>query len=306
MPCRTVPTERPTGELARRLSRVRYVISDVDGTMYARGGKALTTADGRPSAELPITLVALREAGIEVIPCTGRSRAMVREDARTLDLNGWIAELGGVLCTVQASQSTWCYFTGDMDYDPSCGKTPHDIIMDNGVIQRILDRWHGHVEMLNDNGKGYAYREVNVGMRGIIDVEEAQDMLDACGLPLYLTDNGILNHISGECLLDADCPRDRLHGYHVLEKGLSKGTGVARFIELKGWDPSEVLGAGDSPADIEMAGFVGTFLFMRSGLANPGAAEELALHDNIIVSNHDTTDGWCECMRAVLAAKGLR
>lgn len=298
----TVPDARPTGELAERLARVRYVISDIDGTMYARGGKALTKADGTPSAELPITLVELREAGIEVIPCTGRSRAMVREDARTLDLNGWIAEMGGVLCTTQASQSTWCYFTGDMPYDPACGKTPHDLIMETGVVQAILDRWPGQVEMLNDNGRGYAYREVNVALRGIVDVACAQEMLDACGLPLYLADNGVLNHISGECSLT--CPRDHVHGYHVVERGVSKGTGAARFIELKGWDPDEVLGAGDSPADIDMADAVGAFLFMRSGLANPAAAPALARHDNVVVSSADTTDGWCACMRAVLAARG--
>ena len=61
---------------------------------------------------------------------------MIMEDARVLGFPGWIAEMGGVLCTKQASQPEWHYFCGRMPYEEGCGKTPHDVIWETGVIER--------------------------------------------------------------------------------------------------------------------------------------------------------------------------
>ena len=156
----TFPT-RPTGELAERLRKVRYVITDADGTMFT-GAKATVNTAGEPSAELIETLVELTKAGVGVIPCTGRNRAMIQEDARVLGFPGWIAEMGGVLCTRQSSNPEWHYFTGTMPYDEASGKTPHDVICETGVIDEMLARWPGHLETYHDNGIGFEYREVTV------------------------------------------------------------------------------------------------------------------------------------------------
>ena len=295
--------KRPSGELAERLRRVKYVISDADGTMFT-GAKATVNTAGEPSAELVQVLVELQKAGVSVIPCTGRNRAMIQEDARVLGMPGWIAEMGGVVCTRQSSNPEWHYFTGDMPYEEGCGKTPHDVICETGVIDEMLERWAGKLETYHDNGIGYEYREVTVALRGAVPEEELQDMLDACGLPLYLSDNGMVSRISGETTLD--CDRDHpqgIHTYHITPAGVSKGTGIVRFVELAGLDPDEVLGAGDSPADCVIADAVGTFLFMCNGLTHERAAEELAARNNILVSTERATDGWVAAMRGLLAAK---
>ena len=295
--------KRPSGELAERLRRVKYVISDADGTMFT-GAKATVNTAGEPSAELVQVLVELQKAGVSVIPCTGRNRAMIQEDARVLGMPGWIAEMGGVVCTRQSSSPEWHYFTGDMPYEEGCGKTPHDVICETGVIDEMLERWAGKLETYHDNGIGYEYREVTVALRGAVPEEELQDMLDACGLPLYLSDNGMVSRISGETTLD--CDRDHpqgIHTYHITPAGVSKGTGIVRFVELAGLDPDEVLGAGDSPADCVIADAVGTFLFMCNGLTHERAAEELAARNNILVSTERATDGWVAAMRGLLAAK---
>ena len=295
--------KRPSGELAERLRRVKYVISDADGTMFT-GAKATVNTAGEPSAELVQVLVELQKAGVSVIPCTGRNRAMIQEDARVLGMPGWIAEMGGVVCTRQSSNPEWHYFTGDMPYEEGCSKTPHDVICETGVIDEMLERWAGKLETYHDNGIGYEYREVTVALRGAVPEEELQDMLDACGLPLYLSDNGMVSRISGETTLD--CDRDHpqgIHTYHITPAGVSKGTGIVRFVELVGLDPDEVLGAGDSPADCVIADAVGTFLFMCNGLTHERAAEELAARNNILVSTERATDGWVAAMRGLLAAK---
>ncbi|WP_307740198.1 HAD family phosphatase [uncultured Parolsenella sp.] len=301
----TPPTfpARPTGELAERLRRVRYVITDADGTMFT-GAKATVNTAGEPSAELVQTLVELTKAGVGVIPCTGRNRAMIQEDARVLGFPGWIAEMGGVLCTRQSSNPEWHYFTGDMPYDPASGKTPHDVICETGVVDAILERWRGEVETYHDNGVGFEYREVTVALRGAVDEVELQNMLDQSGLPLYLADNGMVARISGDTTLD--CDRDHpqgVHTYHITPAGVSKGTGIVRFVELAGLAPDEVLGAGDSPADCVIADAVGTFLFMVNGFGHDRAEEELAARDNILISTERATDGWVAAMRGLLAAK---
>ncbi|WP_308001192.1 HAD-IIB family hydrolase [uncultured Parolsenella sp.] len=298
----TFPT-RPTGELAERLRKVRYVITDADGTMFT-GAKATVNTAGEPSAELVETLVELTKAGVGVIPCTGRNRAMIQEDARVLGFPGWIAEMGGVLCTRQSSNPEWHYFTGTMPYDEASGKTPHDVICETGVIDEVLARWPGHLETYHDNGIGFEYREVTVALRGDAPEDDIQDMLDHSGLPLYLSDNGMVNHISGASELVCDHAHpEGIHTYHITPAGVSKGSGILRFIELAGLEPDEVLGAGDSPADCVIADAVGTFLFMCNGLGHERAEEELAARDNILISTKRATDGWVAAMRGLLAAK---
>lgn len=298
----TFPT-RPTGELAERLRKVRYVITDADGTMFT-GAKATVNTAGEPSAELVETLVELTKAGVGVIPCTGRNRAMIQEDARVLGFPGWIAEMGGVLCTRQSSNPEWHYFTGTMPYDEASGKTPHDVICETGVIDEMLARWPGHLETYHDNGIGFEYREVTVALRGDAPEDNIQDMLDHSGLPLYLSDNGMVDHISGASELVCDHARpEGIHTYHITPAGVSKGSGILRFIELAGLEPDEVLGAGDSPADCVIADAVGTFLFMCNGLGHERAEEELAARDNILISTKRATDGWVAAMRGLLAAK---
>lgn len=298
----TFPT-RPTGELAERLRKVRYVITDADGTMFT-GAKATVNTAGEPSAELIETLVELTKAGVGVIPCTGRNRAMIQEDARVLGFPGWIAEMGGVLCTRQSSNPEWHYFTGTMPYDEASGKTPHDVICETGVIDEMLARWPGHLETYHDNGIGFEYREVTVALRGDAPEDDIQDMLDHSGLPLYLSDNGMVDHISGASELVCDHARpEGIHTYHITPAGVSKGSGILRFIELAGLEPNEVLGAGDSPADCVIADAVGTFLFMCNGLGHERAEEELAARDNILISTKRATDGWVAAMRGLLAAK---
>ncbi len=302
----TFPTDpaRVPEDMAQRFSRIKYVITDTDNTMVSHG-QALAATDGTPSVELAQTLVDLRRAGVSVIPCTGRNRAMVREDAHMLGLGGWIGEMGGILCLREGATSDWRYFTADMPYDPGCGRTPHDLIVRTGVVQRMLGRWYDCLETYHDNNIGFEYREVTVGLRGAVLEDEAQAMLDETGLPLYLADNGFVSRITGDTILPRrpDGTLEDVHTYHITPRGLDKGSATARYIELMGWDPAEVICCGDSPADCAMAPHAGTFLLMRNGMGNPKSQAALAGRGNAFVSALDSTDGFCQAMRTILAIK---
>ena len=94
-----------------------------------------------------------------------------------------------------------------------------------------------------------------------------------------------------------------MHTYHITPRGLDKGSATARYIELMGWDPAEVICCGDSPADCAMAPHAGTFLLMRNGVGNPKSQAALAGRGNAFVSALDSTDGFCQAMRTILAVK---
>ncbi|OFK22149.1 HAD family hydrolase [Olsenella sp. HMSC062G07] len=302
----TFPTDASSlpEDLADRLSRVRHVFSDTDGTMLS-SSCALVASDGTPSFELARTLVDARRAGLDVITCTGRNRAMAREDARLLGMDGWIGEMGGILCLSEAGAGTWHYFTADMPYDEASGKTPHDVITETGVIDRMLERWYDCLETYHDNNIGYQYREVTVALRGAVVEDEAQAMLDETGLPLYLADNGLVSRITGATILPSfgGGKVEDVHTYHVMPRGLDKGSAVRRYIELKGWDPDECLACGDSPADCRMAREVGTFMLMRNGIDNPKAQAALAGVGSAFVSAAGSTDGFCQALRTLLALR---
>ena len=302
MPALSLPTfpadpSRLPEDITVRFSRIKHVVSDTDGTMVT-GGSALNDSKGRPSARLSQTLVDLKRCGIDVIPCTGRNRAMIREDVRLLGLTGWIGEMGGILCLHEGAKSDWRYFTADMPYNPGCGKTPHDVICETGVVKRLLTRWYDSLELYNDNGIGYQYREVSIALRGTVLEDEAQAMLNETGLPIYLADNGFVTRITGKTTLPVfeNGKVEDVHTYHITPRGLDKGSATARYLELRGWDPDEVMACGDSPADCEMAAHVGTFLLMRNGISNPKTPAALATAANAFVSTPDAPDGSCKSM----------
>ena len=98
---------------------------------------------------------------------------MIHEDARVLGLNSYIGEMGG-LVMYDLKANDWEYLTGDMPYDPACGLTPHQMIEQTGVCEKILARWPHKIEYHNDMSTGYKYREVTVGMRGDVPDDESR------------------------------------------------------------------------------------------------------------------------------------
>ena len=298
----TVLPDIPSGELKERLSRVRYVFTDLDGTMLAPGSCALTDADGNPSLDLVSTLVDLKRAGIEVIPCSGRNRSMLHEDSRVFGLNSYIGEMGGLLM-LDRNESRWEYFTADMPFNPIWGFSPHECIEATGILEEFSNRWPGLLEYHNDMSTGYKHREVTVGLRGEIPDEDARDIIRRSGAELDWGDNGYLNYISAPTTLKL--PEGvKGRAFNIMPQGLNKGRGIERFCELRGIDLGETLAIGDATSDFLMADYVDTFFLVENGLKNPTAEEFLASHDNAFVTRGRIVDGWVQAMRCALAARG--
>ncbi len=296
----TFLTDLTPSELRDRFSQVRYVFTDLDGTMMGPGSCVLRNAAGELSLDFVSTLNDLAAAGIEVIPCSGRNRSMLHEDTRLLGLNAYIGEMGGLIM-LDRGHNEWEYYTGDMPYDPASGLTPHQVIEETGVCEEFVTRWPGMLEYHNDMANGYKYREVTVGLRGEVVDAEAQAILDASGLPLDWVDNGFLNYISAPTTLHL--PADvRGRAFNIQPRGLDKGGAIARFCARRGIDPAETLSIGDASSDFLMARSTAAFILVENGLSDPGAASFLAENDHAFVARGRLVDGWVGAMRAVLAA----
>ena len=298
---------RPEGELKERLAKIRYVFTDLDGTMLAPGSTVMADSEGDPSAALPQVLVELKQAGVEVIPVSGRNRSMLHEDCRILGLNAYIGEMGGLIVTdVRANR--WSYYTAEMHYDPASGLTPHEVIERTGICSRILERWQGLIEYHNDMGPGYKHREVTVTYRGDVPDDQFRAILDESGLALELADNGYVNRISKPTTLSIPDDGTRCRSLHIIPRGLTKGKGVRRCMEIMGIKPEEGLAIGDAPSDFLMGRKVDNFILMENGLPHPGVQKaldhEMRHHPGrTLLSRGKTIDGWVASMRALLAAK---
>ena len=298
--CRYLP-ERPEGALRERLARVRYVFTDLDGTMFAPGSCALIDNDRAPSLTLVSAIVDLKRAGIEIIPCSGRCRAMIREDCRVLGFNSFIGEMGGLLM-YDLKADDWEYFTGDMAYDPACGLTPHQVLERTGVPQRIIERWPGHIEYYNDMANSYKYREVTVTMRGDVPESDLKALIDESGAKINLANNGLLGYVSKPTTL-TPAEGAAVWGCVLTPWGLDKGEALDHFCEHQGIDQSYTLGIGDSASDFQLADHVGTFVCVENALDDPEARELLETHGNTYVAPGRTVDGWAHMARALLAAR---
>ena len=298
----TLPTVAElSGEMRERLAKVKYVFTDLDATMLAPGSCVLRDNDGNPSTKLVEAVVALARAGIQVVPTSGRNRTMIHEDARVLGLNSYIGEMGG-LVMYDLKANDWEYLTGDMPYDPACGLTPHQVIEQTGVCEKILARWPHKIEYHNDMSTGYKYREVTVGMRGNVPDDEVQAILDEAGCGLIWACNGHLTHLSKPTTLELDRVEDG-RAFNINPAGLNKGVAIARFCEHLGIEREETLALGDSESDFLAAPYVGTFVCVENALKDPAAPALIEENDNVYITRGKVVEGWIAMANALLAAK---
>jgi hydroxymethylpyrimidine pyrophosphatase-like HAD family hydrolase len=303
-----------TPEAASILKKVTHIYTDLDGTLFAPGGRLLAAHDGTPSVATAQALVALKQAGVEVILVTGRNRDQGSEILRLLNLNTFIGELGcviqeglGATAHVEYALGDWKDFVFTEGLAPGelpAGVTPAKLIEQSGVIERLAKSFPGKLEPHNPYK---ATREVTLMLRGCVDREELERILNECSLPLSLLDNGVI-HPQKHTL--TDCPE--IHIYHLMPRGTSKGSAVLADVARRGLLREQTLAIGDAIGDMEVGEHTGSFVLVNGGAietvvegyyaARGDDAEKLG---TLFVTEGKTADGWAEFANALLAAKGV-
>lgn len=274
---------------------IRVLYSDLDGTMVGPGGSFFRTEDGELTLEPARALVELHLAGIALVLVSGRSRPQLVEAVRIFGADGFVAELGAVLGWNAGRSSEM--LGGEMP--SSYAGTPVEVMSSLGVVAALLERYAGRLEHHSPWHHGH---EVDVMLRGRVDVDEAQDWLAARGQPwLRLRDNGVLP-AHRPTTLDPDAVP--AHVYHLMPAGISKGRAVARDLARRGLTAAEAVAVGDSASDLGMASYVDTLWLCANGARHRHMHGPVAALPNVRVSGGAVGLGWVEAVRWAIGEDG--
>ena len=265
-------------ELARGVSP-RVIYADLDGTLLGPGGSLFARIDGGVTEAAVAALAALQRAGVALVPTSGRTGPQVREVARILAADGYIAELGGIVVRDGKAERR-------LGAAPS-GSTPVEAMIRSGAAGVLLERHAGRIEL--HAPWAFEDRDVTLLLRGLVDAEEVSALLSAAGYDwIRLQDNGIIHRRFPSLDLD------EVHVYHLAPAGVSKRDAVASDLEGRGLGPGEAVVIGDAPTDVEASTAVGAGILVANG------AWAAADDDRVYVTDAANGDGFAEAVRALV------
>jgi hydroxymethylpyrimidine pyrophosphatase-like HAD family hydrolase len=269
------------------LDRLRPAVlfSDVDATLVGKGASLLADLDGRPTLAAAGALVAAREAGLEVVLVSGRTRAQLFESGRLIGLRDAIAELGTVLVVDGQAEVQWGQAPAGL------GLTPVEALTSSGALELVLDTYAGRLEYHTPWHTG---RQGTVLLRGLVDPAEVGALLDAKGLGwARLLDNGRLRGAYPHLGLETG----QAHAYHLCPAGTGKGVAAAAYLARRGLERERAAAVGDSTADLELAGAVGAMFLV----ANATEDTRSAAPPDTIVTDAEAGAGWAQAVSALIA-----
>jgi predicted mannosyl-3-phosphoglycerate phosphatase (HAD superfamily) len=272
------------------VSDARTIYTDLDGTMLGRGGAFTRGPDGSPAVAPAEALVGAHRGGIEIVPCSGRAHRGLISDGRILGLATVIADMGAVL-----SYETGRELIFNLGAYPGGDATPVAAMERAGAVELLLSRYAGRLEL---HSPWAANREYTQLFRGRIDLEDANAALETSGAGwAHLVDNGKL---SARYL---DLPEGDVHVYHLLPRGVSKGTAIAMDRERRGIERRACIAIGDAVADLEIAAEVAALVLVRDAVdAHPELAQRAAGLGNVFVTEAPGNLGWAETVSSIVRA----
>ena len=282
----TTVAEQLVSQLSERLSGIKVVYTDLDGTMLGRNGSFLHDPDGNATLEPAEALLAARAALVDVVPASGRALRGLQTDARLLGLETVIAEMGAQIS-----------YDFGRDVVQNFGETPKPgmpaaIMEEVGAVKLLLERFAG---LLEHHTPWSGWRECTHLFRGKVDPEEADATLAGKGFGwLTLHDNGRLH---GEYM---GIPKGAARAYHLIPRGVSKGLAVAIDRERRRFARENAVAIGDAFADLELAAEVGVFVMVCDALADdPPLAERARAMDNVLVTDRPQNLGWADTLSLI-------
>jgi len=259
--------------------RPRVLYTDLDGTLLGPGGSLFAAPGGDVTGRPAEAVVALHRAGVALVPVSGRAEVRVKEAARLLGADGYIAELGGIRAHGERVIR---------DHGAYRGRgTPHQAMLRSGAAGFLLETFAGalepHAPWAHDG------REVSMLLRGHVALDEVHRRLEDAGYGwIRLHDNGILRRSFPG--LDVD----EVHVYNLLPLGVSKATAVAADLADRGITTGEAAAIGDSASDLALAPHVAT-LFLVAG------SWPSDLPHNAMVTEASYGEGFAEAVLGLLA-----
>jgi predicted mannosyl-3-phosphoglycerate phosphatase (HAD superfamily) len=285
-----------SGTARESLARAEVLYTDLDGTLLGRGGSILTDLDGGPDLTAAEAVAALNRTGLPVVIVSARTACMLKEIARMLAWQDYLAEMGTV--RVYGRGADVVYDLGEWkDTLTAGGVRAYDVIEESGVVAELMNAFPGALEY---HAPHHSDREVTHLLRGHVDDAAAQSILDASPLPLTWLDNGVVN--PRRTGLDTV---EHVHAYHVMPRGVDKASAISADLARRGLTREQAVMIGDSQADLDVREAVGLTVLVANALRSESVREEAASADDVVVTEGAAGSGWAQLAHAWIAARGL-
>jgi hypothetical protein len=250
---------------------IRLVATDLDGT--------LLTPEGIVSRRTVDAVAAARQAGIHVVPATGRPPQSVWDLAAAAGLGPWgVCSNGAVLVDLERSEVTAT--------DAFSAEEMGEIVE---VVRKILPAARLAIDNLScfTYETGFFESVVDWGDIDIATVADIAGALDDGAIKLIIRQSGCSAPELIALVGDALAERVALttSGLDWVDVGLplvSKGSRLATVCEQLGVAATEVIAIGDNYNDLPMLAWAGTAM----AVANAVPAV-LAVADTVLASNAD-------------------
>ena len=287
-------------QLLKRLRDVEIIYTDLDGTMFGSRGALLVDGEGRPSTHTAKALVEITRAGIPVVPTTGRSDFQLIEIVRMCGLDDFIAETGAIISWWTGINREEKYVLPQWNDETLNGRTPFEVMQESGAAQLLMDRFAGQLE---HHDPWHEPRLATDVLRGRIDLDEAQALLDTLDVAFEITENGAITpkrHTLDDPVLGED---EQIHAYHIVPAGVSKAAAIAEDLKRRDLDPMRALMIGDSMSDLQCAPSVGVTLMVENARLSPNVVSSIVDYDNAAFIAGKKGDGWVNMAELLLRSR---
>ena len=285
------------------LRKVKVLYTDIDGTVLGKRGCLLVDGSNNPSADTAAAIVeANLFAGLEIVPCTGRSVTQLIEISRLCGWDDFIGEAGAVRSYWHADAGyrenvyDTLGWSADLCATLSDDNTPLDVINASGAMERLFAAFPGQIEY--HSPWNVDRRATNV-LRGRVDPGAANELFVDLAVPITLVENGVISP-SGHSLIDDGEP---VRAYHLAPTGATKGEAIRADLKRRGIGRDEALMVGDGLADLECAPEVAAVFMLANSLKAPQMAATIEAVPNAYVTDGAQGEGWAQLVRAILASK---
>jgi hydroxymethylpyrimidine pyrophosphatase-like HAD family hydrolase len=234
------------------------------------------------------------------VPVSGRGRVQLIEVVRLLGWHDFIAEAGAVIVHGVGPGAKVIYNNAEWPEELlEHGDTPYELIARSGAAAALQAEFPGQLEYHTPWHEG---REATHLLRGCLDANRAQAVLDTLEPPIGLLDNGIVRTRGTLACDESHIP----HAYHLVPKGVSKAQAIELDLALRGLTRDQAAAIGDSATDIEMADAVAVMALVENAFDSVGVQAALSqrIPDNLWRTCCRRGDGWAEFTRAWLKARG--
>jgi phosphoglycolate phosphatase len=267
---------------------VKVVYTDLDGTMLGRAGAFIRDPEGNLTLEPAKALAKVLEAGVEVVPCSGRvvqgGRGLIG-DARLLGLSSAIGEMGAVIAYEYGAE-----IIRNLGAYPGGEELPVVFMERAGAVRVLFERFR-----LEYHSPWHSFREYTHLLRGLVAIDDVNAFLMKAGYDwIELQDNGRLH---GAYM---GLPPGVCHVYHLLPRGVSKGSAVALDRQRRGVKAEECVFIGDAAADLTAASQVAAVVLTIDSVEGDAALSAAARSTpNASVTEKPGNLGWAAAMNLI-------